>query len=566
MTSQDSSDTMAVHPLQQFPLRRPILSEIWTAGERRALQPPVDNWLTCEGNTAFERCTAGLCTVDELRRNFRRFEGGGLFTSPGAERDAAARSLRAFDSHCRRDSDDASRSFVVVSKRDLHEVLSMEQKLRKERAALAVRCREVMLVDSCLGSTSLVVPSVAGTTALISLCAETERQCEAATRALGKKGGNEASRKSTIDEALELKTARLALRTGQWNAYRRKQARLATALERRRMATEDALARIVDRWTWAREQLADYRLYCELVAQYGVPYSVEEFERLGIAAGATFSARCDKAARAFQHMWRTRAPAWRLRRATAAKKVQRVVRGYRARRSWTPILHLRAECGVARPRKRSFLHWKVCVARTRRARELMRRVKYGNAATIVRAWRALTGDEASQMATSLALEAVTEALFAQYVSNVVDEWARSADVRVDELATAAADESALDGADWLLDLVAGLVASEQPDWMDETWFLRHTSYDCHIVLSRAGVLPDSIFARHRRRILERQAATAVQRRARGFFARERLRPRVAALFRKKRDDGAFYYLNVKTGDVRRDRPSIVGRLFPRSNF
>lgn len=602
------------HPLHLFP-RRPRLSHSW--GDKRILnwRCHAKDWLTCAGGTEFERDTAGLCTFDELRLNFRRVEGGGIFTNPGDERSAAARASQIFE--CWPGSNSKAyaptdTAFLIVPKHTFRELLSIEAKLRDERVSLASRCRKTtQLIEPCLGgaTTSLAVPSIAGTMALISLCNETMHRCELALNKLNKasqkkrnleycnhpwasssavklvrarrgvcsNGRRSVSTRSTtslfsIREQIldaEIKTARLALRTGEWHAYRKKKIYQAMMLECQQMAIEDAFISILDRWKWAEEQRIDYRLYCSLVAQFGVPFSDHEFIHLGTKAGRTFAARCDRGARSFQQMWRSRAPKYRLRRSHAATIIQAAVRGYSTRRRWKPVMCLRIKCDVMGPRKRTFAQWKVCIARTVRARDLMRRIKFGEAKAILREWRKVVDEIASQTAVSTALDNVVDALIDLYAETAFEEWLDSVDAQTNVAALEATDLlfDALT-SDWIWEELTSMIARDRPNWMDVAWFLRHGTYEVHVALAKAGVLPESLFAVERTRFLELKAATILQRRARGYISREHLRPRIASMYRKKWNEtaSAHYYLNVKTFETKPGRPALVNRLFPHSNF
>lgn len=601
------------HPLRLFP-RRPKLSHSWSDERILSWGCHAKDWLTCADGTAFERDSAGLCTFDEVRGNFRRIEGGGLFTNPGDERIAAARASRVFE--CWPVSNNkpcapTDTTFLIVPKHKFRELLAIEAKLRNERISLASRCRETtQLIEPCLGGTtrSLAVPSMAGTIALVSLCNETMRRCELAFNKLSRtsqkqrnsefsnrpwasasavklvrarrrvcSGGktNVSTRSASLfsfrEQRLdaEIKTARLALRTGEWHAYRKQKEHQAIPIECQQMAIEDASISILDRWRWADEQRTDYRLYCTLVAQYGVPFSDEEFNRLGSRAGSTFAARCNRGATFLQRMWRSRAPKLRLRRSHAATIIQAAVRGNRTRRRWKPVIYLRIKSDVTGPRRRAFAHWKVCIARTVRVRDLMVRVKFGEAKAILREWRKLVGEMSSQAAASAVLDNVVDALIDMYANSVFEEWLDAADAQTN----VAAEEATgllfdVLASDWIFEELTSMIARDRPEWMDSAWFLRHGTYEVHDALAKAGVLPESLFELEHRRFLELKAVTILQRRTRGYIARERLRPRIASMYRKKWNEDAkvHYYLNVKTFEIQQERPALVNRLFPDSNF
>lgn len=494
----------------------------------------------CWVNGPWDNASAGLGTTDSSRRDFRRFEGGGLLTNPGDERACAKKCVEIFDEGCSRDD------YVIVPKRRLREFALLEARLRDERIALGERCR---------GMTSLATPSVAGTLALVATCNETKRRCAVALESLAKERRRlpPVAGRQERAKAREIRRAVMAVKTGQWGAWRRMQIERALRSERAQMRQEDARRRIVATWTWANEQSSDYQKYAALVAQYGVPFDEATFTSLA-RPGAHFKSLCETGASAFQWMWRSRAPAYKARRLRACRRIQTVGRGYVARRKWTPVLRVRAICSVARPRKRAFVHWKLSVARTQRARALLRRVKYGHGILVMREWRRLVGSSTTEGATDQAMAQVIDKLVSDYVGRVVDEELTTV---TDELCDAAVGRVIID----VFDEISASLANEP--WMDATWFLRATpSYATHV-----AVAPD-VFALERQRARERRAATRMQRRWRGAAGRNRVRRRLASVFRKKFDDeaGSYYYMNVATRRAQWHRPLLLQKLFPHSTY
>ena len=114
------------------------------------------------------------------------------------------------------------------------------------------------------------------------------------------------------------------------------------------MAFEDGYSRCAFRAHDARVQRADYQVYVELVARYGVPFSEDEFNALGPKAGSTFRDLCNDAAIKWQKMWWFYAPVYRLRRDRASTIIQRRIRGVNTRRRWAPIVQLRLESAAGR--------------------------------------------------------------------------------------------------------------------------------------------------------------------------------------------------------------------------
>ena len=114
------------------------------------------------------------------------------------------------------------------------------------------------------------------------------------------------------------------------------------------MAFEDGYSRCAFRAHDARVQRADYQVYVELVARYGVPFSEDEFNALGPKAGSTFRDLCNDAAIKWQKMWWFYAPVYSLRRDRASTIIQKHMRGVNTRRRWAPIVQLRFESGRQR--------------------------------------------------------------------------------------------------------------------------------------------------------------------------------------------------------------------------
>lgn len=496
----------------------------------------------CWVNGPWDNASAGLGTTNSSRRDFRRFEGGGLLTNPGDERACAKKCVEIFDEGCNLSRDD----YVIVPKRRLREFARLEARLRDERIALGERCR---------GMTSLATPSVAGTMVLVATCNETKRRCVMALETLKKERRRlpPVAGRQERTKAREIKRAAMAVKTGQWGAFRQMQFEQAVRKERAQMHQEDARRRIVATWMWANEQCADYQKYAALVAEYGVPFDEATFASLA-RPGAQLSALCETGASAFQLMWRSRAPAYKARRLKAGRRIQTRVRGYVARRKWTPVLRIRAICSVARPRKRAFVHWKVSVARTQRARALLRRVKYGHGILVMREWRKLVGSSTIEAATDQAMAQVIANIVTDYVGRVVDQELTTV---TDGLCDAAVDRVIVDIFD-----ETSASFTEEP-WMDATWFLRATpSYETHV-----AVVPD-VFKVERERAREKDAALRMQRRWRGATARNRVRRRLASMFRKKFDDESksYYYINVATRRAQWHRPLLIQQLFPHSTY
>ena len=105
-----------------------------------------------------------------------------------------------------------------------------------------------------------------------------------------------------------------------------------------------------------------------------------------------------------------------------------------------------------------------------------------------------------------------------------------------------------------------------PAWMDQNWFLQKCSYENHLLLVRAGVLPSDLFAESKRDYIWAQNATIIQRACRGRMGRDRVRQKLARTYRKRWDGRRFYYVNLKTDERLDRRPRLIGMLFPRSVF
>ncbi|KAJ1447734.1 hypothetical protein M885DRAFT_541712 [Pelagophyceae sp. CCMP2097] len=303
---------------------------------------------------------------------------------------------------------------------------------------------------------SMATPSAAGTCALISACDAELWRCAAAADALRAARDGEAAREHAARpwrrearwdatrhqlitaKALELEVARAAVATGSWTAFRERQEWLRLAAERGAMAWEDGFSRVARCAAAAAAMRADYEVYVNLVAQFGVPFCDADYDRLCPRAGEAFQRMCDAAAARFQRMHRARAPLFKWRRRRAATRIQTLMRARAARRRWVPVLSLRRQVGVARPLRFCLGHWRRCAVRTRRARQLVRKVKYGRAAAILQAWRALCGDCAASAAVEVALAAVVEETLAFALDVAAAERAANVAALADDVAGRAA--------------------------------------------------------------------------------------------------------------------------------
>ena len=217
----------------------------------------------------------------------------------------------------------------------------------------------------------------------------------------------------------------------------------------------------------------------------------------------------------------------------------------------------------------AFRQWRTCVSRTRRVRALTRRIKYGSAGTVLREWRGVVGTKKCFEAADKCLSAIADFFILEFALKVIStEMANDADSIVDDYAENAAQKCLGGLVEDTLERVVVDLASKLPAFMDDRWFLRHTPYATHLKLAEAGVLDRGIFDLERRKIQRLRSAAEIQRRIRGAQARGLVRPRVAALYRKKYhpEEGAYYYINARTGAVQWRKPALIIRLFPATLF
>mmetsp|Transcript_24955 Transcript_24955/g.74897 ORF Transcript_24955/g.74897 Transcript_24955/m.74897 type:complete len:401 (-) Transcript_24955:28-1230(-) len=368
----------------------------------------------------------------------------------------------------------------------------------------------------------------------------------------------------------DLHQAMLAARTGNWGAYQERKRWHRRMAETELMAFEDAYCRCAWRAQQAIRQRRDYEVYVKLVARYGVPFSEAEFAELGPRAGETFAGLVHRGAVAWQNMWWYYAPVYRLRRTRGATNIGKTFRGYATRKRWVPILHLRTTCGKHRPMRMALGHWHRVILRTVRARQLVKSIKNHKMKTLVREWRQLVGDEASNEAVDRVFEDLfADELFHPYElfsEAFIDEYEASAVQRLDNYATKAVQGALANVVDPAVELVIAEFCRKPPAFMDANWYLQKTSYQSHVLLAEAGVLPKSLFEDSHRNMHYSKNATTIQRLARGVQGRDRVREKVARTFRKRYDGTKFYYVNLRTTEKLADRPLLIPKLWPRSVY
>ncbi|KAH8057775.1 hypothetical protein JL722_6313 [Aureococcus anophagefferens] len=235
----------APHPLKMFPLQRDVnLTDVWCGPREEARA----TWLDWDdgGGTVETRMssTAGLDAHSALIRDFRRFESGGLFTTLGQEKEAAARGAGL-----RHDARERRRRFVD----DCEDVIARARMIGAERYPLNE-------------------PSAVATFVLVAACDEEIRRCAATVRAMELARASDAMKERAVrpwrrgvsrsgvsrklasldrPEGLsgrlrpetDLHTARLAVVTGSWRAYRERQRWHARMAETELMAFEDGYCR-----------------------------------------------------------------------------------------------------------------------------------------------------------------------------------------------------------------------------------------------------------------------------------------------------------------------------------
>ena len=574
----------APSPLEMFPVTRDTtITDVWAprAVEKKAA------WLFGESDDDF-----GLAREDSLGRDFRRFEGGGLFATLGQEKETAQKASRAFlmtpVSGLQREE-----GYAIVPRSELRELASLEGNLRKERRSFVQDCEHLVAKKAMLPSQkySLSEPSPVATYVLVATCDREIRRCEATVKAMYEARRKEAAKeraarpwRRTVDAKelpplggglsgklrpeTDLVMAKLALKTGSWDAYLKRRLWHRRMAETEAMAFEDGYSRCAFRAHDARVQRADYQVYVELVARYGVPFSEDEFNALGPKAGSTFRDLCNDAAINWQRMWWFYAPVYRLRRDRASTIIQQRIRGVNTRRRWAPIVRLRLESGRQRPLRMALGHWHRCILRTIRARHLVFRIKHHKSKRMLKAWRGLVGDELASVVVDQVLEEFANEKMRQHVNRYFGDYVKSTGLRFEMLAN--------DGVEKCVEPIVELTVEgiidefcsydDLPAWMDQNWFLKKCSYENHVLLVRAGVLPSDLFAESKRDYIWAQNATVIQRACRGRMGRDRVRQKLARTYRKRWDGRRFYYVNLKTDERLDRRPKLIGMLFPRSVF
>lgn len=572
----------APSPLSMFPVAKDTtITDVWASPlvEKQAA------WLFAEAGDEL-----GLGRDDALGRDFRRFEGGGLFTTLGGEKEAAMRASRAF--LMTPNSGVRDEGYAIVPRSELRELASLEGNLRKERRSFVQDCEHLVAQKAMLPDQrySLSEPSPVATFVLVATCDREIKRCEATVQAMFAARRREAAKersarpwRRTIDSDLsplggglsgklrpetDLVMAKLAVKTGSWGSYLERRTWHRRVAETEAMAFEDGYCRCAWRATDARSQRADYQTYVALVARYGVPFGEVEFNALGNRAGSTFRELCDSAAIKWQKMWWFYAPVYRLRRARASSLIQRRWRGVACRRTWAPILHLLHQNGRQRPLRMALGHWHRCILRTLKARALVFSIKNHKVKRLLKAWRGLVGDALASHVVDTMIDAFADEKIGQHVRRYFGDYVKSTGLRFEMLAN--------DGTEKCIEpivdaTVEGIIESfcafeELPAWMDTNWFLQKCSYENHLLLVRSGVLPPDLFAESKRDYLWARAACEIQRAGRGRVGRDRVRQKLARTYRKRWDGRRFYYVNLKTDERLDARPRLIGMLFPRSVF
>ena len=518
------------HPLRLFPLRGTV-SRAW-------VKDAVGRGLTRDDDDKDdESCFSPLEHV----------EGAHIFARPFLQKEAAARALEAFGKNKTLD-------FVLVPRCKLRELTRAEQNVSEETSSFL----------------SLSVPTSATVLDLRGACEKEMEKCVAAVRALRKEMPPvilKRKRNRLADSKLAL--AKGVVAAGSYAIFAEKERKEKLAAERRAMVCEDCYSRLAQRYDWAYTWLRDYELYCRLVATFGVPFSEEDFELFGNGAGLEFQRRCRVAALAFQRLWRSRGWLRSMRRKSASTKIQTCYRGREAQRKWHPVLKLRRRVSSAKPKLFAFRQWRTVVSRTKKLRALNKRIKYANAAKILRQWRKVVGLHIAEDASQCALNLVIDFCFDAALRLVARDLTKNSDNITDNYAENAADKSLRSTVDYLFESgVVSVATYPLLPFMDDRWFLRTFDYETHLKLAKASVLDPDIFHKEQHNLRRVKATTQIQSHVRSHLGRQSLRPRVAALYRKKYHpaEAAFYYINTRTGTVQWRRPNLIDRLFPKASF
>ena len=187
---------------------------------------------------------------------------------------------------------------------------------------------------------------------------------------------------------------------------------------------------------------------------------------------------------------------------------------------------------------------------------------------MLKAWRGLVGDELASIVVDQVLDEFADEKMQQHVNRYFGDYVKSTGLRFEMLAN--------DGVEKCVEPIVELTVEgiidefcaydDLPAWMDQNWFLQKCSYENHVSLVRAGVLPSDLFAESKRDYIWAQNATVIQRACRGRMGRDRVRQKLARTYRKRWDGRRFYYVNLKTDERLDRRPRLIGMLFPRSVF
>ena len=153
------------------------------------------------------------------RRDFRRFEGGGLFATLGQEKETAQKASRAF--LMTPVSGMREEGYAIVPRSELRELASLEGNLRRERRyslSFVQDCEHLVAKKAMLPSQkySLSEPSPVATYVLVATCDREIRRCEATVRAMYDARRKEAAKERAARPWRRTVDAEGAAAVGRW--------------------------------------------------------------------------------------------------------------------------------------------------------------------------------------------------------------------------------------------------------------------------------------------------------------------------------------------------------------